>query len=160
MLYEENSVSELPGGCPKIPLPHSLFPRGRFYLAYDENIAMVLADFVVHETINLLWPRSKLIGKIIEDSKCFDSTNRIICFAFIFNFNSSNSPFHRQNTWWSFVRWLFESLDGILWCDHSDESSLPVLTHSSIWFSKFHREKFENLVEICFWLNLAVKGSR
>ena len=99
--------------------------------------------FVVHETINLLWPRSKLIGKIIEDSKCFDSTNRIICFAFTFNFNSSNSPFHRQNTWWSFVRWLFESLDGILWCDHSNESSLPVLTHSSIWFSKFHREKFE-----------------
>ena len=108
------SVSELPGGCPKISLPRSLCLRGRFYLAYDKNIAMVLADFVVHETINLLWPRSKLIGKIIEDSKCFDSTNRIICFAFIFNFNSSNSPFHRQNTWWSFVRWLFESLDGIL----------------------------------------------
>ena len=83
------SVSELPGGCPKISLPRSLCLGGRFYLAYDKNIAMVLADFVVHETINLLWPRSKLIGKIIEDSKCFDSTNRIICFAFIFNFNSS-----------------------------------------------------------------------
>ena len=72
MLYEENSVSELPGGCPKIPLPRSLCPRGRFYLAYDEDMAMVLADYVVHETINLLMPRSKLIGKIIEDSKCFD----------------------------------------------------------------------------------------
>ena len=72
MLYEENSVSELPGGCPKIPLPRSLCPRGRFYLACDENMAMVLADYVVHETINLLWPRTKLIGKIVEDSKCFD----------------------------------------------------------------------------------------
>ena len=26
-------------------------------------------------------------------------------------------------------------------------------------FSKFHRIKFGNLVKICFWLNLAVKGS-
>ena len=152
MLYEENSVSELPGGCPKIPLPHSLFPRGRFYLAYDENMAMVLADYVVHETINLLMPRSKLICKIIEDSKCFDWANRIICFAFIWQtLTLLINPF---------MTLTFESVDEILWCDHSNESSLPVLTHSSIWFSKFHREKFENLVEICFWLNLAVKGSR
>ena len=91
MLCEENSVSELPGGCPKIPLPRSLCPRGRFYLAYDENMAMVLADCVVHETIILLRPRSKLIGKI-KDSKCFDWTNRIIilfCF-FLANFNPYN----------------------------------------------------------------------
>ena len=47
-------------------------PRGRFYLAYDKNMAMVLADYVLQETINLLMPRSKLIDKIIEDSKCFD----------------------------------------------------------------------------------------
>ena len=52
----------------------------------------------------------------------------------------------------------FESVDEILQCDHSNESSLPVLTHSSICFSKFYSMKFENLVEICFWLNLAVKG--
>ena len=25
-------------------------------------------------------------------------------------------------------------------------------------FSKFHKMKFGHLVEICFWLNLAVKG--
>ena len=50
-----------------MPLPRSLCPRGRFYLAYDENMAMVLADYVVHETINLL-----MTGKIIEDSKSFD----------------------------------------------------------------------------------------
>ena len=85
MLYEENSVSELPGKCPKIPLPRSLCLRGRFYLAYDENMAMVLADYAVHETINLLMPRSKLIGKIIEDSinALIEPTGLLFCFAFI-----------------------------------------------------------------------------
>ena len=52
----------------------------------------------------------------------------------------------------------FESVDEILWCDPSDESSLPVLSHDAICFSKFQNVKFRNLVEICFWLNLAVKG--
>ena len=28
----------------------------------------------------------------------------------------------------------FESVDEILWCDHSNESSLPVLTHGDINF--------------------------
>ena len=28
----------------------------------------------------------------------------------------------------------------------------------AIYFSKFHKMKFGNLVEICFWLNLAMKG--
>ena len=56
------------------------------------------------------------------------------------------------------VTLTFESADEILWCDHSNETSLPVLTHGAIYFSKFHKMKFGNLVEICFWLNLAVKG--
>ena len=56
------------------------------------------------------------------------------------------------------VTLTFESVDEILWCDHSNESSLPVLTHGAICFSKFHKMKFRHLVEICFWLNLAVKG--
>ena len=30
----------------------------------------------------------------------------------------------------------------ILWCYHSNESSLPVLTHGASWFSKFHKTKF------------------
>ena len=51
-------------------------------------------------------------------------------------------------------------MDEILRCDHSNESSLPVLTHGAICFSKFHKIKFGNLVEICFWLNLVVKGLR
>ena len=30
----------------------------------------------------------------------------------------------------------FESADEILWCDHSNESSLPVLSHGAIFFVK------------------------
>ena len=52
----------------------------------------------------------------------------------------------------------FESADEILQCDHSNESSLPVLLHGAICFSIFHKTKFGHLVKICFWLNLAVKG--
>ena len=56
------------------------------------------------------------------------------------------------------VTLTFESVDEILLCDHSNESSLPVLTQGAICFTKFHEMKFRNLVEICFWLDLAVKG--
>ena len=52
----------------------------------------------------------------------------------------------------------FESVDEILWCDHSNETSLPVLIHGAICFSKFYKRRFANLVEICLWLHLAVKG--
>ena len=52
----------------------------------------------------------------------------------------------------------FESEDQILLCDHSNESSLPVLTHGAICLSKFLKTKFGNLVEICIWPHLAVKG--
>ena len=54
----------------------------------------------------------------------------------------------------------FESADEILWWDHSNETSLPVLSHGTICFSKFEKMKFGNLVEICLWLHLAVKGLR
>jgi len=53
------------------------------------------------------------------------------------------------------VTLTFESADQILWCDHSNETSLRILTHGPILF--FHKIKFGNVVEICFWLNLAVK---
>ena len=52
----------------------------------------------------------------------------------------------------------FESVDKILCCYHSNGSSLPVLTHGAVCFSKFYKMKFGNLVEICLWLHLAVKG--
>ena len=35
------------------------------------------------------------------------------------------------------VTLTFESVDEILSCDHSNESSLPVLSHDAICFSKF-----------------------
>ena len=56
------------------------------------------------------------------------------------------------------VALTFESVDEILWCGHSNESSLPVLTHGAICFTKFYKMKFKNLVEICLCLHLAVKG--
>ena len=52
----------------------------------------------------------------------------------------------------------FESVDEILRCDHSNESSLPALSLSAIYFSKLYKMKFANLPEICLWLHLAVKG--
>ena len=48
-------------------------------------------------------------------------------------------------------------MDEILWCDHSDESSLPVLLRDAICFSKYYKMKFGTLVEICLWSHLAVK---
>ena len=52
------------------------------------------------------------------------------------------------------VTLTFESVDEILcmMCPFN-ESSLPVLTHGAIC----HKMKLGNLVQTCFWLNLAVK---
>ena len=36
----------------------------------------------------------------------------------------------------------FESVDEILWCDHSNETSLAVLLHGTICFSIFYQMKF------------------
>ena len=52
----------------------------------------------------------------------------------------------------------FESLDEIIRCDHSNESSLLALSHSAICFSTLYKMKFAILLEICLWLHLAVKG--
>ena len=56
------------------------------------------------------------------------------------------------------VTLTFESADEILWCDHLNESSLPVLSHGATCFPKFYKMKFANLLEICLWLHLEVKG--
>ena len=42
------------------------------------------------------------------------------------------------------VTLTFELADEIVWCDHSNESSLPVLSYSAICFSKFYKLKFAN----------------
>ena len=52
----------------------------------------------------------------------------------------------------------FKSVDEILRCDHSNESTLSALSHSAICFSKLYKMKFANLLKICLWLHLAVKG--
>ena len=38
----------------------------------------------------------------------------------------------------------FESVDEILWCDHSNETSLPLLLNGIICFSIFYKTKFGN----------------
>jgi len=50
----------------------------------------------------------------------------------------------------------FDSVDKIPWSDHSNETSLPVISHGAICFSKFYNMKFMN-----FWwiLPLAILGS-
>ena len=55
------------------------------------------------------------------------------------------------------VTLTFESVDEILRCDHSNESSLPALSHSAICFPKLYKMKFANSLEICLWLHLVVK---
>ena len=42
----------------------------------------------------------------------------------------------------------FDSVDEILWNDHSNETSLPVISHGAIWLSKFYKMKF--LVNFAF----------
>ena len=37
----------------------------------------------------------------------------------------------------------FESVDEILWCDHSNETSSPVRLHGTICFSIFYKIKFD-----------------
>ena len=50
----------------------------------------------------------------------------------------------------------FDSVDEILWSDHSNETSLPVISHGANCLSKFYKMKFMN-----FWwiLLLVIFGS-
>ena len=50
----------------------------------------------------------------------------------------------------------FESVDKILWCDRSNETSLPVRLHGTICFSKFYKMTFWNF---CWILPLATFAS-
>ena len=45
----------------------------------------------------------------------------------------------------------FESVDEILWCDHSNETSLPVLLHGTICFLIFYKMNFGVLYKLLFW---------
>ena len=52
----------------------------------------------------------------------------------------------------------FESADKILWCDHSNETSLAVLLHGTNCFSVFYKMKFEILYKFLSLALLGVKG--
>ena len=52
------------------------------------------------------------------------------------------------------VTLTFESTDEILWCDHSNETSPPELTHGPICLSKFHeisQNEIWTFGRICFF---------
>ena len=44
----------------------------------------------------------------------------------------------------------FESVNEILWCDHSNETSLMVLLHSTICFSIFYKVNIDFLALLGF----------
>ena len=46
-----------------------------------------------------------------------------------------------------YVVLTFESVDEILWRDHSNRTSSAVLSHGTISFSAFYNTKFGNFVE-------------
>ena len=57
------------------------------------------------------------------------------------------------------VALTFESVDEILWGDHSNETCLSVLSRGDTCFSEFYKIKFGIFfVEFCLWPHLAVKG--
>ena len=46
----------------------------------------------------------------------------------------------------------FESVDEILWCDHSNETSSAVFVRGTVWFSLFYKMKFGSLfLNFHFW---------
>ena len=52
----------------------------------------------------------------------------------------------------------FESVDEILWCNHSRETSSAVRLHGTICFSIFYKMKFVIFLEFCCLTPLRVKG--
>ena len=55
-----------------------------------------------------------------------------------------------------YVVLTFESVDEILWCDHSNETSSAVLSHGTTSFSAFCKIKYRYFVEFSIWSILAV----
>ena len=47
-----------------------------------------------------------------------------------------------------FIMLSFESVDEILWCDHSNKSYWAVSSRRTIWFSALYKIKFENFAEV------------
>jgi len=53
-----------------------------------------------------------------------------------------------------------ESVDEILWCDHSNEISLVLLSHGTVRFTEFEKMKFGIFLEFLLWPLLRMKGLR
>ena len=51
-----------------------------------------------------------------------------------------------------------KSVDEILWCDHSNETSLATLSYGTIYISVFYKMKFGIRLEFWFSALLGVKG--
>ena len=58
----------------------------------------------------------------------------------------------------SYASLAFESVDEILWCDHSIEPSLTVLSPGTVCFSIFFKLKFGIFLDFWLWTLLGVKG--
>ena len=54
----------------------------------------------------------------------------------------------------------FESVDWIIWCDHSNENSSAVLLHGTVCFSIFYKMTFGIFLEFWYLALLGVKGLR
>ena len=52
----------------------------------------------------------------------------------------------------------FKSVDEILWCDHSNETSLAVLLHGAICFSIFYKMKFDICLEFYYLALVGIRG--
>ena len=51
----------------------------------------------------------------------------------------------------------FESVDEILWCDHSNETSLTELKHGTLYFFGFYQNEFYLFCEF-FWSLSRLEG--
>ena len=56
-----------------------------------------------------------------------------------------------------YVVLIFESVDEILWCDHSNKTSSAVFLHGTICFSIIYKIKFGIFLEFCCLVLLGVK---
>lgn len=63
-------------------------------------------------------------------------------------FNKCSQHFHTQDEYESCNMALtFEAVDENVWCDHSIDTSLAVLSHGTICFSAFYDMKFGSFGE-------------
>jgi len=57
----------------------------------------------------------------------------------------------------SYVVSTFETVDEILWCDHSNETSSAIVSLGTICFSISYKMKFGIFLDSGFWTLLRVK---